>query len=485
MAPLLSRYALRSALKQPNAGEKTARVPRLSWREMRGLKSRVRNASLRAFSVAAYMSNKPSSPNLLRRLAQSLDDLRARHRDRHRTTGFGFVFADRVDYLDHERWDRLAAHGSFFLRREVLRVIERHGPENIQPRYAMIFRGETPIAALAVQIVTVAGESLSAGEQGKAKERPNTLRRALGPAARKVGRGLRERMLVAGNLLSWGFHGVAFALGESPEQLWPGIAEALYRIRRAERLAGQTDFVMVKDVTEGQNGLASLRRFSYRPLETEPNMVLAIDPAWRNYDDYLAALDAKYRRNAKDQMKKLAGAGCSLEPLTDLSGFSSRLHQLYLAVHENASVRLVTVPETYLPELARAAGENFRCTIARRGGETLGFVTTLRDRDTAIAYYIGFDRSAAAEGLPLYLRLLHATIGDAIAWGCQKLSLGRTALEPKAAMGAKPEPMSVWLRHRVPALNWMLRGLLGAVPHTEAPERSPFKSSAKPTAAEK
>ena len=100
----------------------------------------------------------------------------------------------------------------------------------------------------------------------------------------------------------------------------------------------------------------------------------------------------------------------------------------------------------------------------------------LGDGGTAIAYYIGFDRTAAAEGIPIYLRLLHATIGDAIAWRCERLSLGRTALEPKAALGAKPEPMFVWMRHRVPALNWMLRGVLGAVPPNEAPERNPFKT---------
>ena len=60
----------------------------------------------------------------------------------------------------------------------------------------------------------------------------------------------------------------------------------------------------------------------------------------------------------------------------------------------------------------------------------------------------------------------------------ERLSLGRTALEPKAALGAKPEPMSVWLRHRVPALNWIIRGVLGVVPHNEAPERNPFKTVA-------
>jgi predicted N-acyltransferase len=205
-------------------------------------------------------------------------------------------------------------------------------------------------------------------------------------------------------------------------------------------------------------------------------MVMTVGDSWHTYDDYLAALDAKYRRNSKDQLKKLTAAGCVIEPLTDLDRHSARLHELYLAVHGNAAVRLVTLPEKYLPMLARSLNDNFRCTVIRRGEEILGFVTSLRDGETAIAYYIGFDRAAAAEGLPIYLRLLHATVDDAIRWRCKRISLGRTALEPKAALGGKPEAMSIWLRHRIPAMNWMLRGLLGAIPHAEAPERNPFKS---------
>jgi len=418
-------------------------------------------------------ASKPTSP--LRKVAESLRAMRKRHEERHRPTGFGFAFADRVDYLNRQTWDNVTAGSSLFLRRDVLRVLEEHGPENIVPRYAMIFRGEKPVAALAAQIVTVKGSQLRP-EKGAGKLPANLLRLALSPAAKVASANLRERILVAGNLLSWGFHGIAFVGDEDPAALWPGVAEALYRIRRAERLAGETDFVMVKDLTPQQNGLEALRRFSYRPLETEPNMVLAIDPAWRTYDDYLAALDAKYRRNAKDQLKKLVGAGCTVEPVTDLVPHTRRLHELYRAVQGHAAVRLVTLTENCLPALACALGDDFRCTAIRRNGELLGFVTTLRDGPTAIAYYIGFDR-AAAEGLPIYLRLLHSTIGNAIAWRCQRLSLGRTALEPKAALGAKPEPMSVWLRHRVPTLNWLMRGMLGAVPHNEAPERNPFKAT--------
>jgi hypothetical protein len=420
---------------------------------------------------------RPASRNPLRRLKGRLGDVRARHRERHRPSGFSFVLADRIDHVDPARWDAVAVHGGFFLRREVLQVIEEHGPDNIEPRYAIMFSGRKPVAVVAAQLVEITGSRIGVGAAVPGAKR-SLLRRALAPAAKSAKNRLRERMLVAGNLLSWGFHGIAFAPGEDEARLWPGVAEALYRLRRAGRLEGQTDLVMIKDLTARQSGTENLRTFSYRPVETEPNMVLALDPAWRSYEDYLAALDAKYRRKVKDLNKKLAASGCTVEPLADVAGNAARLHELYLAVQGNAAVRLVTVPATYLPRLAEAVGADFRCTVARRGGEIVGFITSVRDGDTAIGYYIGFDRAVAAEGAPIYLSLLQTTVADAIAWRCARLSLGRTALEPKAGLGAKPEPMTVWLRHRVPAVNWLVRGLLGAVPHAEAPERSPFKEVA-------
>lgn len=425
------------------------------------------------------MGRPPSSRHALRDLKGRLRDLRARHDERHRPTGFGFVFADRIDYLDGAQWDAVTADATVFLRRDVLRVIEDHGPDNVAPRYAMIFRDRTPVAVLMVQLVNVTGDRLHrTAEVAKAAPKGGLLRRMLTPATRKAGDKFRERMLVAGNLLSSGFHGVAFAPGEDAATVWPAVAEALYRIRRAEKLSGQTDLVMVKDVTATQVGATALRRFSYRALETEPNMVLHLDPAWQSYDDYLAALDSKYRKTIKSQAKKLAAAGCTVELLRDPAAHAPRLHELYLAVLRNASVRLVTLRESYLPALAHAVGDDFRYTVIRRGADILGFVTTVRDGDTAIGYFVGFDRAAAKEGLPIYLRLLHATIADAIDWRCTTLSLGRTALEPKARLGCQPEPMSVWMRHRVPALNFVLRNLLETIPHAEAPERNPFKTKA-------
>lgn len=415
--------------------------------------------------------------NPLRRLKGRLSGATARLQARQEPSGFQFAIADSVTFLPAEHWDAVTGGRRFFLRRTVLEATERHRPPNLSPRCALVYRDGRPVAAVAAQLLSLTGSNVLGETVGAAGARG--LKAKAARTARRVAGALEQRALIAGNAMSWGFDGVAFAADEDPAPLWSGVAEALYRIRRADQLVGPADLVLVKDVTPAESHSSALHAFGYRQVGTEPNMVLELDPRWGNYDGYLAALDAKYRRNARDQARKLAEAGCVVEPVEDLGAYASELHRLYRAVQANAKVRLVTVPPTYLPALAEAAPDDVACHMVRRGDDVVGFISVIRDGTTAIGYFIGFDREIAAAGVPIYLRLLHATIGIALDWGCTRLSLGRTALEPKAAMGAKPEPMSVWIRHRNPALNRLVRGLIEVVPPpAEAPERNPFKKSA-------
>ena len=50
---------------------------------------------------------------------------------------------------------------------------------------------------------------------------------------------------------------------------------------------------------------------------------------------------------------------------------------------------------------------------------------------------------------------------------------------PKAALGCKPQPFGILVRHRQPVLNKMMKSLLLGIEHDEAPERSPFKKVAE------
>jgi len=402
-------------------------------------------------------------PNIkpLRKLVTKARDLRNHNRERHTPSVFAFALADSIDYLDQKYWQAVTAHDSLFLSPLYLQVLKTAGPENVRQRYALIFQDKAPVAAIAAQRVTVSIARLR--------------RKSLGNGRLNQ---LEEKMLVCGNLLSWGMHGISFAPNVDHEPLWPAIAEAIYRLRRVDKLFGDTAFVIVKDIPDAYVGAATaLSRFSYRELETEPNMVLDISPHWKSYDDYLASLTSKYRKQAKQIEKEVAAAGGVVGEIKSdqIARDAEQLHVRYLQTHKNARLRLQRSQFLFLPTLADRLCNDMRFTILKRGDDLLGFVTTVKDGETAVGYYIGFDRKANTE-IPIYFRLLQLAIGHVIDLGCKRLSLGHTALEPKVRLGARPDLMRIWIRHRIPMSKLIVRGLLHTIDaHEEPPERNPFK----------
>ena len=407
----------------------------------------------------------------VRKVGVSVQAAQARHRERHRPSGLHFALFDSIHMVRPDHWDLLVAGHSVCLSRVFLEELEEHAPGNLRPHYALVYQGEAPVAAVAAQSLEVSAAVLPKRKRSEAQ-----LDRL---AQRSLSR-IKQRILICGNLLSWGPHGVAFAKGVDQAELWPAVAEALYRIRRADRLFGDTGLVLVKDLaaTETEAG-EILRRFSYRPFETEPNMVLDLKPSWKTFDDYLKDMKSDYRSGIKKQLRDIDQAGLELVSLDSeaVAVHAQEIHGLYLQVHEKQVFRLVTLQPDWIPALARRFGSDFRTTVirAKEGGPLLGFVTSLRDGEGAIGYYIGFDR-AAATSAPLYLRLLYAIVEDCIGMGAAWISLGRTALQPKAKLGAKPQPVFCLVRHRIQAMNLVVGSLLQALPEPEdAPERNPFK----------
>ncbi len=405
--------------------------------------------------------------SILRRLAP-------REHFRLTKSGHRIAIAERIAQLNPELWDAVTGSASIFLSRQYLATLEGYLPANVEPRYALITDGDRPIAAVSCQLVTIDAEHL-----GKRRTASGAIARAIGQAKDRLKGMLRERVLVCGNLLTFGQHAVAFSEEglRDLDRSWAAVAETLYRIRRAERISGGSDLSLIKDVPTGNAAVPNLRAIGFRRVETEPEMVLSLDERWQTYDDYLAALDGKYRKSARQIVKDVAERGLVLERLGDLQSIADDMHALYLAVQDNNELRLVTSPSGYLPALVHAFGTDARCAVLRREGRLLGFVVTLKDHDQAVGYHIGFDRDAARDA-PIYLRLLHAVVEDAIDLRCRRLSLGRTALEPKARLGAVPVPMEVWVKHRTQGLNFLIGRLLAAQDHAEAPERNPFKKTA-------
>ncbi len=394
---------------------------------------------------------------------------------------FEITMAERMADVPDGPWDALTENASLFLRRPYLATLEQAGPDTIQHRYVMFFRRQNPVAAASLQILSITGKQMVEAAPPPSVMGAGPCECALGTrliqSARNAGlHVMGGRVAVCGNFFSTGPHGAAFAPEADPRIMWPVLGELLCGPMMRANPSGTVGYAMVKDVPEVElDTNALLRRLHYRRLETEPDMVLRILPHWRRMEEYLQELKAKYRKSAHTIFRAFDESGNELERLENLNAHADTLYALYKAVESRAKVSLASFPEGYLPALAKALGpDHFRCTVARRKDKILGFMTTLRDGDTAIAHYAGLDYEANAAA-PVYLRLLYTVISDALEWQCRRISFGRTALDAKARLGAQPAPLVTWLRHRNPVANVAVGALVRLVPHETAPPRHPMK----------
>lgn len=374
-------------------------------------------------------------------------------------------------------WDALVSGRSLFLSRAYLDLLELHGPPAVTPKYALVKRNGLTLAAVKANIFDVDDEMLSVRDRTafNASQRPldrlfdKTIAKIRNKALGAFGR----RVVFCGNLFSCGLHGVAFNKGEAPDRLWPAVVECLEELRRAD---GSASYIVIKDLfREERPGRHPLFDHGFKQLQVEPSMDLQIPGSWHTYGDYLESLNTKYRKAARKTREVLSASGAVFESLSDLETVKSRLLHLYRQVEEHAQTRFGTLRCGYLPALSKMAGPGrFRCTVLRRGDEIIGYTAILKDGDTAAVHLIGFDYGENARA-PIYLGLLHRSIEDGLALNCRTIHFGRTALEPKARLGAVPKETEVWVKHRNPLVNRAVGRLLRLVPEDRAPHREPFR----------
>lgn len=390
-------------------------------------------------------------------IIKKIKDKTKRHVERHTALDYQYIFSDFINFISSSDWDSIAENSTIFLSRKYLETIEENAPENTTQKYAIAYSNCTPVVIVACQIAGLSGANLIQADDGI----KNSL---LGH--------YKERVLVCGNLVSSGLHGVAFADSLHGEDGWRVTAEILYKIRRSEKLSGQIDFVLIKDIKKDQIETSKiLERFSYRCIQTDPDMVIDFEEGTTSFEDYLNCLNAKYRGRINRVIKNLDQAGFECSKLQIDSTIDKELHKLYLEVEKKAQLRLATLPVGYFLGLYNNLGDRFICYSIKRDNVIVGFISIIKDGTVAIGYYIGIDYDVNSE-YPIYFRLLQLGVQAAIEMGCTRVLLGRTALEPKANLGAKPVETFVWARHRVPLVNFIIRKLFRNVPFDVAPERN-------------
>lgn len=413
----------------------------------------------------------------LREFRESLKQALADHEMRHRPSKYRAALFDSVHFIPKDAWNSVVPPSRLFQRPKYLAALEASGSETMELRYALLYDGARPVAAATFQIHEFSGEALGS-RQGKIQDK--NLRGKVGQVLRRAADRVSVRLLMCGNAFVTGEHGFCVAEGVPLEDAFDGLAEVIYRIRRADKLRGQITGVLVKDFYDDgglEDASGRLRHYGYREFVVDPQMVIVLRPEWQSFDDYVAAMTKKYRARVRSARKKGRHLERRVLDRAAIESHDARIQELFLAVHEKAKFRIAELPPRYFQALASSIGDRFSMHGYFLAGEMVGFTSCLQWGTRLEGHYLGLDYAHNVEH-GIYQNILYDDVAEAFERGCQELFMGRTALEIKSSIGAVPRPVRCFMRHRNPASNSVVKPMFGFVKPTPWTPRNPFGAEA-------
>lgn len=400
---------------------------------------------------------------------------------RKKTSGFAFAVYDSVSMINAEHWNKIVPFGSEFLELPFLSVIEKERPKNMHFHYSIIYDVNKPVAIAYFQVIDFSTESFGSllkQENSDAsclvtgyikKHITNHITNHILRGADKI----NMRLLICGNCHISGEHGFTSIPEINKIEVIDALADVIYRISRAEKLRGKIAAVLLKDFYDSSlDHVKELEEYKYHDFLVEPNMIVEI--LWSSFEDYLGAMNKKYRSRAKGIIKKGAEIERKTFQVSDITANSAKIQKLYDNVHLKAQFRMASLHTAYFAELKRTLGEHFNFIGYYYDGKLIGFRTSFVLKNSIEAHFIGLDYTVNKD-LELYQNILYDYIQEAITKNKEQLFLGRTASEIKSTVGAEAHHLTCYIRHRNSLSNRIIKPFVDYLTPSEWVPRNPFK----------
>jgi hypothetical protein len=396
---------------------------------------------------------------------------------RKKSSDFAFAVYDSVTMINTEHWNHVVNCGSEFLQIPFLTVLEIERPENMHFHYSIIYSSNKPVAIAYFQVIDFSSESfgnlLDNNNEELSCQITGYLKKHFTNHLKRSADKINMRLLICGNAYVSGEHGLASIPGVNKKEVMDALADVIYRIGRAEKLRGKIAAILVKDFySESIKYTKELEEYKYHDFLVEPNMI--VDISWDTFEDYLLAMNKKYRSRAKTIIKRGAELEKKQFSSQDILEHSKVIQKLYNNVHHKAKFRMASLNVSYFVALKKTLGEQFNFIGYFHDSKLVGFRTSFILNDSLEAHFIGLDY-AVNKTLDIYQNILYDYIKETIKCNKKRLYLGRTASEIKSTVGAEAHELTCYIRHRNPLSNRIIKPFIDYLrPETWVP-RNPFK----------
>jgi hypothetical protein len=371
-----------------------------------------------------------------------------------------------------EVWDNLVAH-DIFLQSIYLKALEDISPNNIELFYVGIFDDDQLVGVAIIQRV-----QLYLKDMFRASE-VSCLKTIIKDWVSKV---LKGNILVVGNLTHTGQHGLFYQNEKMSQTTYLHLVfKAVVALKKdiKEKQNKTIRAILFKDYFQEDSihlEPVFFNTHNLHKVSVQPNMIMKINSDWLKPEDYVVSLNKKYKKRFKSARTRLNGIVCFELDLEAVRCNSNRLHKLYLNVSNNAKFNTFILPESHFYSLKLQLQDNFRVFGYYLNEELIGFFTLILNGKHLETYFLGYDAEHQYSH-QLYLNMLYDMIQYAIKNKFTTVVYARTAMEIKSSVGAKPEPMLVYIKHTNSFLNTILKQLFGLMnPKQDWEERHPFKA---------
>lgn len=240
----------------------------------------------------------------------------------------------------------------------------------------------------------------------------------------------RFRLLVCGSLFSIEGAGYVFK-NNFNSQLALSLKQASTALAKNVRASA----LIIKDIPD--NDLKSFSDLNLCPFEGDKTMQMEISPEWKSLSDYEKNLKHKYAQRFRSIRKKLSGISIQEMNEAEIKNHEQKLFSLLNEIVEKQTIRLGRVNSNYFSELKKVYGERMKLFGFFKQNELVAFaIHRIHNKEYEI-HFVGFDERENRKH-NIYFNMLFHGIEQAIQNNCSSLEMGRTAVEAKSIIGAKP-----------------------------------------------
>ncbi len=303
-------------------------------------------------------------------------------------------------------------------------------------------------------------------------QRKHPIKKSFFNVLAKLTSALKGYILVLGNVLITADNGFIFKEDYCPQKISDLLKEAADKI-----VLGSKDKIVLTILSDFPETFAKQtvadNFCGYQMFEADPNMVMDVQ-SFKNFEDYQQALSSKYRVRTKKILKDSAALEQFEITPQNFIDYKADMNQLYKNVMDKIPFKMAEVNADYFYQLLQNLPGNFKVYGYLLDGQLVAFISAFSQGSHYEVHLIGLDYTVNKK-YKLYNRILYNLVDLGIESGHQTISYGRTANEIKSTIGALPQKMICYMKHRNVVMNQLVRLLLQVFKPKEWEQRRPFK----------